>query len=64
MNVLCDSEADLVKSVLRHKYIVGSNSMALVVGKILGKTALNAIIEDILSTLPDKYIGHAFKVNV
>ena len=64
MNVLCDSESDLAKSVLRHKYIVGTNSMALVVGKILGKTTINALFEDRLSTLPDKYIDHAFKVNV
>jgi hypothetical protein len=32
--------------------------MALVVGKILGKTTINAILEDGLSTLPDKYVDH------
>jgi len=58
MSVHCDSELDLVKSVLKHKYIVGVNSMALVVGKILGKTTINALLEDDLSTLPDKYVDH------
>jgi len=37
---------------------VGIDSMALVVGKILGKTTINAILEDGLSTLPDKYVDH------
>ena len=64
VSVLCDSEQDLVKSVLKHKYIVGINSMALVVGKILGKTTINAIFEDGLSTLPDKYIDHTIIVNI
>ena len=64
MNVLCDSKSSLVDSILRHKYIVGTNSMALVVGKILGKTTINAIFEDGLSTLPDKYIDHTIIVNI
>jgi hypothetical protein len=32
--------------------------MALAVRKILGKTTINAILEDGLSNLPDKYIDH------
>tara|TARA_B110000008_G_scaffold252723_1_gene267511 strand:+ start:245 stop:358 length:114 start_codon:yes stop_codon:yes gene_type:complete len=32
--------------------------MALVVGKILGKTTINAIVEDGLYTLKDKYVDH------
>lgn len=58
VSVHCDTEPDLVKSILKHKYIVGVNSMALVVGKILGKTTINAVLEDDLSTLPDKYVDH------
>ena len=72
MSVLCDKESDLVISVLRHKCIVGTNSMALVIGKILGKTTINAIFDDCLhpnstfvnSTLPDKYIDYTIKLNV
>ena len=64
MSVLQDSEPDVVSSVLRHKYIVGTNSMALVVGKILEKTTINAIFEDGHSTLPHKYIDHTIIVNV
>jgi hypothetical protein len=64
MSVLCDSESSLVDSIRRHEYIVGTNSMALVVGKILGKTTINVIIEDGLMTLPDKYIDHAITLNV
>jgi hypothetical protein len=64
MNVLCDSKSNLVDSILRHKYIVGTNSMALVVGKILGKTTINAIFEGGLSTLPDKYVDHTIIVNI
>ena len=63
MKIRFDIKQNLVDSIQRHKYIVGSNSMALVVGKIIGKITINAILKENLSTLPSKYVDHTIIVN-
>ena len=56
-------ENDLVDSIANHEYIVGVNSMALVIGKLCGKSTLNFLINGHGDeTIPSRYIDRTVRL--
>ena len=58
-------ENDLVESIANHEYVVGVNSMALVIGKLCGKNTLNFLIDGHGDeTIPSRYIDRTVRLSI
>lgn len=66
LNIRNDCDNDLVESIAKHAYVVGCNSMALVIGKLCGKRTINFLINEGYGdeAIPDRYVDRAVRLGV
>ena len=58
-----DCGGDLVESIARHRFVVGQNSMALVIAKLCGRSSINFLVDSYSDQeIPTKYVDQTMRL--